>query len=119
MVIRSCLFIFSYIFTFSNILYLFLFLGCVFRWKIRYPIRADLGYRQGMEWNSSQSIEIAKKWGTDKTKEREMFQRIEWFGRLMRFRNDAIIIFSIICLQLPFELAYAHIYEVIGSDIMK
>ncbi|KAM1412437.1 hypothetical protein EV2_025628 [Malus domestica] len=89
------------------------------RWQISYPVRADLGYRQGVEWSSSPSVELAKKWGTDKTKEKEMFQRIEWFGRLMRFRNDAIIFFSIICLQLPFELAYAHIYEVIESDIMK
>ncbi|XP_008380823.3 anoctamin-like protein At1g73020 isoform X1 [Malus domestica] len=89
------------------------------RWQISYPVRTDLGYRQGVGWSSSPSVELAKKWGTDKTKEKEMFQRIEWFGRLMRFRNDAFIIFSIICLQLPFELAYAHIYEVIESDIMK
>lgn len=73
-----------------------------------------------MAWSSPQSsVELMKKWGTDKTKEKEMFQRIEWFGRLMRFRNDAIIIVSIICLQLPFELAYAHLYEVIESDIVK
>jgi anoctamin-10 len=26
---------------------------------------------------------------------------------------------SIICLQLPFELAYAHIFEIITSDIIK
>uniref|UniRef100_A0A251UUS9 Anoctamin transmembrane domain-containing protein n=1 Tax=Helianthus annuus TaxID=4232 RepID=A0A251UUS9_HELAN len=38
---------------------------------------------------------------------------------MLRFRNDAIIIFSIICLQLPFELAYAHLYEIIGSDIIR
>ncbi|XP_050379937.1 anoctamin-like protein At1g73020 isoform X2 [Argentina anserina] len=91
------------------------------RWHISYPIRTDLGNRQlGTVWSSPQSsVELMKKWGTDKTKEKEMFQRIEWFGRLMRFRNDAIIIVSIICLQLPFELAYAHLYEVIESDIVK
>lgn len=55
----------------------------------------------------------------DKRKEKEVFQRIEWFGRLRRFRNDAIVILSIICLQLPFELAYAHCYEVIQSDVIK
>lgn len=57
--------------------------------------------------------------GENKGKENEKFQREEWFGRMMRFRNDAIIILSIICLQLPFELAYAHLYESIGSDVVK
>ncbi|CAM8968262.1 unnamed protein product [Rhodiola kirilowii] len=47
-------------------------------------------------------------------KGKEAIQRLEWFKFLMRFRNDAMMIFSIICLQLPFELAYAHLYEVIG-----
>lgn len=64
-------------------------------------------------------MELVKKWGSDKIKEKEVFQREEWVGRLMRFRNDAFIILSIICLQLPFELAYAHLYEVIRSDLMK
>ncbi|MFS7975705.1 hypothetical protein Hanom_Chr10g00883751 [Helianthus anomalus] len=38
---------------------------------------------------------------------------------MLRFRNDAIITLSIICLQLPFELVCAHWYEIIGSDILK
>lgn len=64
-------------------------------------------------------MELIKVFETDKAKEKEVFQRHEWFGRFMRFRNDAIIIFSIICLQLPFELAYAHLYEVVGSSVIK
>lgn len=91
------------------------------RWQITYPIGADAGYKLlGMEWGSLQSpIELIRKWGTDNTKEKEMFQRNEWFGRLMRFRNDALVILSIICLQLPFEVAYAHTYEIMESDLMK
>ncbi|XP_028068673.1 anoctamin-like protein At1g73020 isoform X2 [Camellia sinensis] len=91
------------------------------RWQISCPFGEDPGYNfLEMEWSSFQSpVELIKKWGNDKTKEKELFQRKEWFGCLMRFRNDAIIILSIICLQLPFELAYAHLYEVIGSDLMK
>ncbi|XVF86771.1 hypothetical protein PTKIN_Ptkin18bG0069600 [Pterospermum kingtungense] len=69
--------------------------------------------------NFSVSMELIKDLGIDKTKEKEAFQRYEWFGYLKRFRNDAFVILSIICLQLPFELAYAHLYEVIESDIMK
>lgn len=73
-----------------------------------------------MEWSSFQSpLELANKWGIDKTIEKEMFQREEWFGHMMRLRNDAIIIMCIICLQLPFELAYAYLYEGIRSDFLK
>ncbi|PON96104.1 Anoctamin [Trema orientale] len=91
------------------------------RWQISYPVGADAGHKLlGMEWGSFQSpMEIIRKWGTDNTKEKEFFQRNEWFGRFMRFRNDALVILSIICLQLPFELAYAHTYEVMESDLMK
>ncbi|KAI8544559.1 hypothetical protein RHMOL_Rhmol08G0306700 [Rhododendron molle] len=91
------------------------------RWQISGLVAGGPGYKfSGLEWSSIQSpVEIMKKWGSDKTKEKEVFQREEWVGRLMRFRNDAFIILSIICLQLPFELAYAHLYEVIGSDLMK
>ncbi|KAK4774261.1 hypothetical protein SAY86_009196 [Trapa natans] len=95
------------------------------RWQLSFPMGAypgyDLGYKiPGRERNSLQSsVELISKWGRDKTNDKEQFQREEWFGTLMRFRNDAIIILSIICLQLPFELAYAHLYEVVGSDSMK
>ncbi|PIN11767.1 hypothetical protein CDL12_15633 [Handroanthus impetiginosus] len=76
------------------------------------------------EYKSSQTqrtspTELMKKQSTDRKKEKAVFQREEWFKWLMRFRNDAFIILSIICLQLPFELAYAHLYEVIGSDLLK
>ncbi|XP_042477670.1 anoctamin-like protein Os01g0706700 [Macadamia integrifolia] len=63
------------------------------------------------------SVELMRKSGTNNKK--EAFQREEWFGHLLRFRNDAIVISSIICLQLPFELAYAHLYEALGSNVMK
>lgn len=93
----------------------------VARWQINYSVGHDSRSKfLEMEWSSFQSpVELINKWGTDKPKEKEVFQREEWFGHLMRFRNDAIIILSIICLQLPFELAYAHLYEVIGSDFVK
>ena len=64
-------------------------------------------------------LEFAKKLETDNAKAKEAYQRDEWLGRLKRIRNDAVIILSIICLQMPFELLYAHLYEVIESDIIK
>ncbi|KAK8594941.1 hypothetical protein V6N13_015851 [Hibiscus sabdariffa] len=91
------------------------------RWHLNFSAGTSHGYKlSGSEWNCLQPpMELVKDSGIDKTKEKEDFQRYEWFGYLRRFRNDAIVILSIICLQLPFELAYAHLYEVIKSDIMK
>ncbi|KAJ0076261.1 hypothetical protein Patl1_33373 [Pistacia atlantica] len=91
------------------------------RWHINYTIGASQGQKLlGMDCGSVQSpVELMKKMGMDKAQEKQLYQRYEWLGYLMRFRNDAIIILSIICLQLPFELAYAHLYEVIGSDLLK
>ncbi|XP_028756261.1 anoctamin-like protein At1g73020 [Neltuma alba] len=91
------------------------------RWSIDSSVTADQGYKIPGSKESSLPLqnELIKLLDTDKMKGKEVFQRHEWFGRLMRFRNDAIIIVSIICLQLPFELAYAHLYEVIDSDLIK
>ncbi|XWS16255.1 hypothetical protein CRYUN_Cryun34aG0069300 [Craigia yunnanensis] len=91
------------------------------RWHLNFSVSTSQGDKLlGREWSSLQSpMELIKNLGIDKTKEKEAFQRDEWFGYLKRFRNDAIVILSIICLQLPFELAYAHLYEVIESDIVK
>lgn len=91
------------------------------RWQICYSVGAESAYKyMDTEWSSfHSSVELLKKSGADKVKEKEKFQREEWFGHMTRFRNDAIVILSIICLQLPFELAYAHLYESIKNDIVK
>ncbi|OVA11742.1 Anoctamin/TMEM 16 [Macleaya cordata] len=91
------------------------------RWQISYSVGADPGCKfPDTERSSVQSHEeLIKKPAIDKTKEKEAFRRAEWFGHLLRFRNDAFVILSIICLQLPFELAYAHLYEVMESDTLK
>ncbi|KAG5619242.1 hypothetical protein H5410_019066 [Solanum commersonii] len=84
---------------------------------MNYPaVDNESKYLEG-EWYQFQSpVELMKKQGADKTDKprgKEAFQREEWLGHFMRFRNDAMIILSIICLQLPFELAFAHVYEVL------
>lgn len=91
------------------------------RWHINCTIGASQGHKLlGMECGSLQSpLELIRKKGMDINQEKQLYQRYEWLGYFMRFRNDAIIILSIICLQLPFELTYAHLYEVIGSDLLK
>ncbi|KAK4361843.1 hypothetical protein RND71_017084 [Anisodus tanguticus] len=83
--------------------------------QMNYPAGADNGSISEGEWYHFHSpVELMKKQGADKPdkpREKEAFQREEWLGHFMRFRNDAMIILSIICLQLPFELAFAHVYE--------
>lgn len=93
----------------------------VCRWQVSYAVGADPGNKLlDMEWSPLKSpMDIIKKWGSDNKKLKEAFQRDEWFGHLLRFRNDAVIILSIICLQLPFELAYAHLYEITQPIILK
>ncbi|XP_026447408.1 anoctamin-like protein Os01g0706700 isoform X2 [Papaver somniferum] len=91
----------------------------LYRWQ------TSVGADQGCKFPDSERSsampreELIKKPIVDKTKEKEALRRAEWFGHLLRFRNDAMVIMSIICLQLPFELAYAHLYEVMESDILK
>ncbi|KAJ8553290.1 hypothetical protein K7X08_023968 [Anisodus acutangulus] len=86
------------------------------RWQMNYPAGADNGSRfsEGEWYHFHSPVELMKKQGADKPdkpREKEAFQREEWLGHFMRFRNDAMIILSIICLRLPFELAFAHVYE--------
>ncbi|KAL4194479.1 hypothetical protein AMTRI_Chr05g59500 [Amborella trichopoda] len=65
-------------------------------------------------------VELEKTIWTEKPKGMaKAFSSDEWLGNFRKFRNNAIVIMGIVCLQLPFELAYAHFYEVMDSDIMK
>ncbi|CAI0462202.1 unnamed protein product [Linum tenue] len=90
------------------------------RWQINCSVTAGQGYKfLGMECTSIKTrLELLKAMG-DRNREKAVYQRYEWFGHLVRFRNNALIILGIVCLQLPFELAYAHLYEVLKSDITK
>lgn len=91
------------------------------RWQINYLVGPSQGYRFiGMEWSCLPfPKELIKNLGNEKFKEKEAYQRYEWFAYRKRFRNDVLVIMTIICLQLPFELAYAHIYEILTSETIK
>jgi len=74
----------------------------------------------GNELNSfGDSLTIEEKKFDDVSAEKRKLQRNEWFGVLLRIRNNAIIVLAIICLQLPFELAYAHLYEITETEVMR
>ncbi|WVZ69111.1 hypothetical protein U9M48_017949 [Paspalum notatum var. saurae] len=65
------------------------------------------------------SLDIEEKKFDDVSAEKRKLQRNEWFGVFLRIRNNAIIVLAIICLQLPFELAYAHLYEITETEVMR
>nr|CAB3474031.1 unnamed protein product [Digitaria exilis] len=65
------------------------------------------------------SLAIEEKKFCDVSAEKRKLQRNEWFGVLLRIRNNGIIVLAIICLQLPFELAYAHLYEITETEVMR
>ncbi|KAK1285278.1 hypothetical protein QJS10_CPB20g00496 [Acorus calamus] len=93
------------------------------RWGVNYTIGLETGNKAldiGTTFGQTHT-EHAKKCENDKPmeKEKSLFQREEWLGHMLRFRNDAIIFLAIICFQLPFELAYAHFYEFTESDVLK
>lgn len=67
----------------------------------------------------SDSLTVEEKEFGDVSAEKRKLQRNEWFGVLLRIRNNAIIVLAIICLQLPFELAYAHLYEITETEVMR
>lgn len=92
----------------------------MYRWQISYTAGVETQVNfSNTERRPLQSHQHVKEIGKDEKGEKAAFQRDEWLGHLLRFRNDAVVISSIICLQLPFELAYAHLYEVMSSDILK
>ncbi|KAG9455577.1 hypothetical protein H6P81_000085 [Aristolochia fimbriata] len=97
--------------------------GLLTRWQISYSGESETVYKAVDTDRGSffQPHEDAKQLRPgEKPKEGDKnFQSEEWFWRLMRFRNDVMVVMGIICLQLPFELAYAHYYEFAGSDITK
>ena len=57
---------------------------------------------------------------TDKPFENDKsLHRDEWQGVFQRILNTTVVVLGIIFLQLPFELVYAHLYEISESDIFK
>ncbi|KAJ3694971.1 hypothetical protein LUZ60_000348 [Juncus effusus] len=86
------------------------------RWGINYNY--SINESKGMnEYNYVDTKK--KKFYTTRPIEKKNIQADEWSGILRKFRNNFIIVLGIICLQLPFELAYAHFYNVINNEILR
>lgn len=51
--------------------------------------------------------------------EAKVLGKEEWVSRLRSVKNNMIAITCILCVQLPFELLYAHLNRVAPYDILK
>ncbi|KAL8170766.1 hypothetical protein V2J09_022570 [Rumex salicifolius] len=74
------------------------------------------------EWDPPQEVANRAVRATNNTHnmdEKEVYQKFEWVGHLLRFRNNAIVLSTILCLQLPIELAYAHLYDTLHSNFLR
>ncbi|KAK3165216.1 hypothetical protein QOZ80_1AG0030390 [Eleusine coracana subsp. coracana] len=92
------------------------------RWGINYSISEykNLGNELYVLSDSrGDSLTFEEKNFGDASAEKRKLQRNEWFGVLLKIRNNSIIVLAIICLQLPFELAYAHLYEITETEVMR
>ena len=91
------------------------------RWGINYSIaeyKASANELDPLRHPLSVEFVEEKKFD-DAPAEKRRLQRNEWSGVLLRIRNNAIIVLGIICLQLPFELAYAHLYEKTETEALR
>jgi anoctamin-10 len=92
------------------------------RWGINYSISEykNLGNDLDLLSDSRRdSLTVEGKKFHDVSAEKRKLQRNEWFGVLLKIRNNSMIVLAIICLQLPFELAYAHLYEITEHEVLR
>lgn len=93
------------------------------RWQVSYSIGWEPGHKATeFDWGPllQPYVELKSKIASEAPKRGEKtFLREDLVRRLMRIRNDVIVVSGIICLQVPFELAYAYLYEVAVSDAVK
>ncbi|KAM0911250.1 hypothetical protein ACQ4PT_013626 [Festuca glaucescens] len=91
------------------------------RWGINYSFAEYKASANELDpLRHPQSVEcVEEKKFDDAPAEKRRLQRNEWSGVLLRIRNNAIIVLGIICLQLPFELAYAHLYEKTETEAVR
>ncbi|KAG1346397.1 anoctamin-like protein [Cocos nucifera] len=89
------------------------------RWGINYSLSEYKALDTEMSSLNRVHADHEKNFDANKPIEKKILQRDEWLGLLLRIRNNTVVALAIICLQLPFELAYAHLYEITESYILK
>ncbi|XP_010911891.1 anoctamin-like protein Os01g0706700 isoform X2 [Elaeis guineensis] len=89
------------------------------RWGINYSLSEYKALDTEMNSLNRVHADHEKNFDANKPIEKKILQRDEWLGLLLRIRNNTVVALAIICLQLPFELAYAHLYEITESYTLK
>ncbi|XP_072993599.1 anoctamin-like protein Os01g0706700 isoform X2 [Typha latifolia] len=89
------------------------------RWGINYTLSEYKAIGTEMSSFTRMDTDVEKKLDIYKMIEKSKLQRDEWLGLLLRIRNNVIVVLAIICLQLPFELAYAHLYEITETEVLR
>jgi len=51
--------------------------------------------------------------------EAKILGREEWLSQIRSVKNNMIAFTCILCVQLPFELLYAHLNKIASNDIIK
>ncbi|BBN05616.1 hypothetical protein MPTK1_3g14570 [Marchantia polymorpha subsp. ruderalis] len=51
--------------------------------------------------------------------EADRLEKEEWMGRLRSVRNNGLVFLAVVCVQLPFELTYAHLNKIAPYDIFR
>ncbi|KAL5227124.1 hypothetical protein ABZP36_015389 [Zizania latifolia] len=89
------------------------------RWGINYSFSECKTLGNELDSLSRTDDDVQEKKFGHAPDDKRILQRKEWFGVLLKIRNNAIIVLAIICLQLPFELAYAHLYEFTETEALR
>lgn len=91
---------------------------CSSRWGINYSLNDCKG--MASDANEFNYVDpIKKKFYSSRPVEKTSIQADEWCGIFRKVRNNAIVVLGIICLQLPFELAYAHLYNITQIEVLR
>ncbi|KAJ4780465.1 Anoctamin-like protein [Rhynchospora pubera] len=91
---------------------------CLSRWGINYSLNECKAMpSEANEFNYTDPIK--KKFYSSRPAEKTSIQADEWWGIFRKVRNNVIVVLGIICLQLPFELTYAHLYNITQIEVLR
>ncbi|KAJ1689369.1 hypothetical protein LUZ63_013524 [Rhynchospora breviuscula] len=92
--------------------------GLLARWGINYSLNECKAMpSEANEYNYTDPIK--KKFYSSRPAEKTSIQADEWWGIFRKVRNNVIVVLGIICLQLPFELTYAHLYNITQIEVLR
>lgn len=88
------------------------------RWNQSSTFEKELG--TALPWSSNDPVAqtTSRTLGVSKA-EKQVFQKEEWAEHFRSFQNNAVVMGGILCLQLPFEITYAHLNYILKSKTLN